>query len=66
MQISRYAADHGLAFPDLLNTEADEGQLATTHEIVPPFFKNKPHGTEMVRGTCSTISVVANINYRFR
>ena len=30
MQISRYAAraaDHGVAFPDLLNTEADEGQL---------------------------------------
>ena len=29
MQISRYtaarAADHGVAFPDLLNTEADEG-----------------------------------------
>ena len=31
MQISRYAAaqaaDHGVAFPDLLNTEANEGQL---------------------------------------
>ena len=31
MQISRYAAaraaDHGVAFPDLLNTEADKGQL---------------------------------------
>ena len=27
----------------------------TTPEIVPPFFKNKPHGTEMVRGTCPTI-----------
>ena len=57
MQISRYAAaraaDHGVAFPDLLNTEADEGQLQ--HEIVPPFFKNEPHGTKMVRGTCPTI-----------
>ena len=36
MQISRYAqagaraADHGVAFPDLLNTEADEGQLQQT------------------------------------
>ena len=27
MQIGRYAADHGVAFPDLLNTEADKGQL---------------------------------------
>ena len=35
MQISRYAAaahaaDLGVAFPDLLNTEADEGQLQHT------------------------------------
>ena len=32
MQISRYiyAADHGVAFPDLLNTEADKGQLQHT------------------------------------
>ena len=30
MQISRYAADHGVPFPDLLNTEADEGQLQHT------------------------------------
>ena len=30
MQISRYDADHGVAFPDLLNTEADEGQLQHT------------------------------------
>ena len=31
MQISRYAADHGrVAFPDLLNAEADEGQLQHT------------------------------------
>ena len=30
MQISRYAADHRVAFPDLLNTEADEGQLQQT------------------------------------
>ena len=38
--ISRYAADHGVAFPDLLNTEADEGHAVfTTHKIVPPFFK---------------------------
>ena len=31
MQISRYVADHGVAqgvaFPDLLNTKANEGQL---------------------------------------
>ena len=30
MQNSRYAADHGVAFPDLLSTEADEGQLQHT------------------------------------
>ena len=34
MQISRNAAaraaDHGVAFPDLLNTEADKGQLQHT------------------------------------
>ena len=34
MQSSRYAAaraaDHGVAFPDLLNTKADEGQLQHT------------------------------------
>ena len=31
MQISRlYAADHGVVFPDLLNTEADKGQLKHT------------------------------------
>ena len=30
MQISRYAADHGVAFPGLLNTKADEGQLQHT------------------------------------
>ena len=36
MQISRYtqvaahAADHGVAFPDLLITKADEGQLQHT------------------------------------
>ena len=51
--ISRYTADHGVAFPDLLNTEADELGPATTHEIVPPFFKIKSHSTEMVRGTCT-------------
>ena len=39
MQISRYAADHGVAFPDLLNTKADEGHAVITHKIVPPFFK---------------------------
>ena len=51
--ISRYTAEHGVAFPDLLNTEADELGPATTHEIVPPFFKIKSHSTEMVRGTCT-------------
>ena len=34
MQTSRYAAacaaDHGVTFPDLLNTEADEGQVQHT------------------------------------
>ena len=42
-----YAADHGVAFPYLLNT---------THETVPPFFKNKSHSTEMARGTCPMIA----------
>ena len=38
MQISRYAANHGVAFPDLLNTEADEGCVATDGppKIGPP------------------------------
>ena len=30
MQISKYAADHRVAFPDLLNTKADDGQLQHT------------------------------------
>ena len=30
MQISRYAADHGVAFPDILNADAVEGQLHNT------------------------------------
>ena len=30
MQISRYAADHGVAFPDLLNTKDDERHLQHT------------------------------------
>ena len=33
MPISRYAADHGVAFPDLFNTEADEGQLQHTKSV---------------------------------
>ena len=59
MQISRYAgalaADHGVAFPDLLNTEADEGQLQHTKLCLLSSKLNKPHGDEMVRGTCPTI-----------
>ena len=61
-QISRYAADHRVAFPDLLN--ADKGQLQ--HEIVPPFFKNKSHSTEIVRGTCPMIVAIVNVDYHFR
>ena len=34
------------------------GQLATAHEVVPPFFKHKSHGTKMVRGTCPTIVAI--------
>ena len=52
-QISRYASDHGVAFLDLLNTEADEGQLQHTKLCL--LLQNKSHGTEMVQGTCSTI-----------
>ena len=59
MQISRYAAaraaDHGVAFPDLLNTEADGGQLQHTKLCFLSSVKNKPHGTEMVQGTCPAI-----------
>ena len=57
MQISRYAADHGVAFPDLLNTEADEGQLQHTKLCLLSSKTNRTgaHGTEMVRGTCPTI-----------
>ena len=38
--------------------EGPVGQLATTYEIVPPFFKHKSHGTEMVRGTCPMIVAI--------
>ena len=62
VQTGRYAADYGVAFPDLLNTACGEGPV-TTHEIVPTFFKNKSHDTEN-RGTSPTI--VANLNYHFR
>ena len=37
------------------------GQLATTHEIVPPFFKHKSHDTEMVRGICPTIVAIVKV-----
>ena len=46
-----------VAFPDLLNTEADEGQLQ--HTKWASFLQNKPHGTEMVRGICPTIYHIA-------
>ena len=49
-QIGRYAADHGVAFPGLLNT--DKSQLQHTKLCL---LSNKSHGTEMVRGTCPTI-----------
>ena len=39
MQISRYAADHGVAFPDLLTRISRLMSAVTTHEIVPLFFK---------------------------
>ena len=61
VQIGRYAADHGSFSRSL---EYCERGPVTTHEIVPPFFKNKSHDTEMVRGTPPTI--VANVNYRFQ
>ena len=61
MLISRYAAaraaDHGVAFPDLLNTvtEADEGQLQHTKLCLLSSKTNRTVLTEMVRGTCPTI-----------
>ena len=58
-QISRYAADHGVAFPDLLNT--DVGQLHTRN--CASFLQKQSHGTEMIRGTCPTIVVI--VKYRF-
>ena len=38
VQTGRYAADYGVAFPDLLNTACGQGPV-TTHEIVPTFLK---------------------------
>ena len=44
MQISRYSADHGVAFPsafpDLLNIKADEGQLYNTRNCAS-FLQNQ-------------------------
>ena len=46
---ARYAADHGVTFPDLLNI--DEGQLQHTKLCLLSSKTIKLHGTEMVRGT---------------
>ena len=62
-QIGRYAADHRVAFPDLLNT-ADEGQLQHTKLCLFSSKTNRMHDTEMVQDTSPMI--VANVNYCFR
>ena len=62
-QISRYAADHRVAFPDLLNTDEDQLQHRTKLCLLSS-KTNCTVATEMVPGTCPMI--VANVNYRFR
>ena len=54
VQIGRYTADHGVAFPDLLNT-VDEGQLQHTKLCLLSSKTNRTILHEMVRGTFPTI-----------
>ena len=68
MQISRYTADHGVAFPDLLNTslntEADEGQLQHTKLCL---LSSKTNYTVLKWFEAHMSNdIVANVNYRFR
>ena len=64
MQISRYAADHGVAFPDLLNTEADEGQLQHT-KLCLLFSKTNRTVLKWFEAHVQRYSI-ANVNYHFR
>ena len=67
MQISRlYAADHGVVFPDLLNIEADKGQLqhtklcllsSKTNRTVLKWFEPSRHMSN---------DIVVNVIYNFR
>ena len=64
MQISRYAADHGVAFPDLLNIEADKGQLQHTKLCL---LSSKTNCTVLkwFEGHVQQY-IVPNVNYRFQ
>ena len=69
MQISRYAAaaraaDHGVAFPDLLNTEADKGQLQRT-KLCLLSSKTSRIVLKWFEAHVQRYSI-ANANYRFR
>ena len=39
-----YLLNHEIKYPrNFLYTHTDKDQLATSHDIVPPFFRNKSH-----------------------
>ena len=62
MQISRlYSVDHGVAFPDLLNSEADEGQVQHTKLCL---LSSKTNRTVLKWfEVYMSIDIVANVNY---
>ena len=70
MQISRYAAaraaDNGVAFPDLLNTKADEGQLQHTKLCLLSSLQKQTAWYWIGSRHMSNDIIVANVNYRFR
>ena len=64
MQINRYATDHGVAFPDLLKTEADEGQLQHTKLCL---LSSKTNRTVLKWFEVHVYNdIVGNVNCRFR
>ena len=63
MQISRYAADHEVAFPDLLNTKAGEGpQLQHTKLCL---LSSKTNRT-VLKWFEAHVQQYSNVNYRFQ
>ena len=66
VQISRYAAacaaDHRVAFPDLLNIKAEGGQLQHTKLCL---LSSKTNRT-VLKWLKAHVYSIANVNYRFR